>query len=178
MKRLTHDEVRVERLLRAARSVAVLGASGTRGRGGSAVVEYLKNEGFEIFPVHPERAEVAGLGSWARLEDIPGPIDILLVLRSQPPAPATIAAAAGKGARILWLARGVPASDAETEAVRHGLLVVRNRDIAVEQRHTEEVAGQPRKRAQSRGRRGREAKPGEAAGHARGGQTGLRRKRG
>ena len=85
MKRLTRDEVRIERLLRAARSIAVLGASVRRGHRSYAVVEYLKEEGFDVLPVREDRAEVAGLSSWARLADIPGPLDILLVLGGAPP---------------------------------------------------------------------------------------------
>ena len=155
MKRLTRDEVRIERLLRAARSVAVLGASARRGHRSYAVVEYLKEEGFDVLPVREDRAEVAGLSSWARLADIPGPLDILLVLGGAPPDRATIEEAARKGARVLWLAPGVPVGGAAEDAAAHGLLLVRDRDIQVEQRHTEQVAGQPRKRGVNVGRRKR-----------------------
>src|SRR2546425_13200930 len=57
MKRLTREEVQSERLLRAARAVAVLGASARRGQRGNAVVEYLKRAGFDVFPVRPDRKD-------------------------------------------------------------------------------------------------------------------------
>src|SRR5947207_15607843 len=80
MKRLGREEVQAERLLRAARTIAVLGASGRRGARGNAVVRYLAEAGFEVYPVRTDRAEVAGLASWARLADVPGTIDIVLVV--------------------------------------------------------------------------------------------------
>jgi hypothetical protein len=145
MKRLTRDEVQVERMLRAVRSVAVLGASARPGHRSNAVVAYLKQAGFDVFPVRADRAEVAGLASWARLADIPGAIDLVLVLAAGI-TPATIEVAARKGARALWLAPGVPAVEAGELAAAHGLQLVRGRDVTVEHRHTEQVAGQPRKR--------------------------------
>ena len=99
MKRLTREEVQVERLLRASRGVAVLGAGARRGQRSSAVVEYLKEEGFDVFPVRSDRAEVAGLTSWARLADVPGPVDIVLVLDDAGIEASTVEEAARKGAR-------------------------------------------------------------------------------
>jgi hypothetical protein len=155
MKRLTREEVLTERLLRAARSVAVLGASPVAGDPTSAVVEYLKREGFDVFPVREDRQAVAGLASWRRLTDVPGSVDVVLVLSSDGAAPWTVEEAAGKGARALWLARGVSRGVAETLAGASGLVVVRDRDIVVEHRHIQEVAGQPRKRGVGVGRRKR-----------------------
>jgi hypothetical protein len=146
MKRLTREEVRVERVLRASRSVAVLGASAQRGERSNAVVEYLKQAGFDVLPVREDRAEVAGLPSWTRLADVPGPVDIVLVHGRGGVDEATIEEAARKGARALWLAPGVRLGNIERHAAAHDLLVVRDRAIEVEQRHTEQVAGQPRKR--------------------------------
>jgi predicted CoA-binding protein len=145
VKRLTRDEVQGERLLRAARSVAVLGASARPGQRSSAVVRYLRQAGFEVFPVRADRAEVAGLAAWTSLTDVPGHLDIVLVFPGAAVDSETIDAAVRKGARAVWLQPGVSVAEAEAAAAR-GLLVVHDRDIAVEHRHTEQVAGQPRKR--------------------------------
>ena len=80
MKRLTREEVRAERLLRATRSIAVLGADPRHGAHSGAVVEYLKQAGFDVFPVHADRAEIAGLASWGSLADVPGSVDLVLVV--------------------------------------------------------------------------------------------------
>ena len=145
MKRLTREEVRVERLLRATRSIAVLGANSHRGARSSAVVEYLKQAGFDVFPVHADRAEVAGLASWASLADVPGSVDLVLVVDGGIERGA-VDEVVRKGARILWLQPGVLADEVDGPAKEAHLVVVRDRDIVTEQRHTEQVAGQPRKR--------------------------------
>jgi predicted CoA-binding protein len=146
VRRLTRDEVEAERLLRAARTIAVLGAGRRRGEHGDAVVRYLRDAGFEVFPVRADRAEVGGLASWRRLADVPGSIDILLVVGGRA-GPATVEAAARKGARGVWIG---PQAAADLPARAGDLAVVRGRDITVEHRHTEQVAGQPRKRGVSR----------------------------
>jgi predicted CoA-binding protein len=155
VKRLTRGEVQVERLLRAARTIAVLGASPRRGERSTAVVEFLKQSGFEVFPVRADRADVAGLSSWMRLADVPGRVDIVLVLGGKAVDRDTIDDAARKGARALWVAPGLPVVADARHAVAHDLLLVRDRDIVVEQRHTEAVAGQPRKRGVNVGGRKR-----------------------
>jgi hypothetical protein len=96
--------------------------------------------------VRADRAEVAGLASWASLADVPGSVDIVLVLPGAHVDRDAIAQAARKRARAVWLSPGAADDAAADEAAAHGILLVRDRDIRIEQRHTEQVAGQPRKR--------------------------------
>ncbi|HZP40423.1 MAG TPA: CoA-binding protein [Candidatus Binatia bacterium] len=145
MGRLTRDEAQVERLLRAARTIAVVGASARRGAPASAVVPYLRVEGFDVFPVRQDGADVAGLKSWPSLADVPGSLDVVLVVAGAVP-PGTLETAAAKRARLVWLQPGVPVGDAAARATALGLRLVHDRDLRTEQRHTEAVAGQPRKR--------------------------------
>jgi uncharacterized protein len=178
MGRLARDEVRVERMLRAARSVAVLGASARRGEPSEAIVEYLKDAGFEVFPVRPDRADVAGLRSSMRVADVPGALDVVLVLGGGGGVDrAMVEEAARKGARALRLAPGVSlADDAAAHAAASDLLLVRDRDITTEYRHTVEVAGQPSKRGVHVGRRKRQyeddRKRHDETGYAEGGGGG------
>ena len=157
MKHLTRAEVEIERLLRATRSVAVLGARARPDDPSVAVVEYLKAQGFDVFPVRPDGADVAGLTSWEKLGDVPGSLDLVLVL-SGGVDEATITDAAAKSARALWLAPGVPVGEAQIQAAAHGLLLVHDRDIVVEHRHTEQSAGRPRKLGVNVGARRRAVK--------------------
>jgi hypothetical protein len=173
MKRLTRDEVEAERLLRRARSVAVLGAAASRGERDHAVASYLKRAGFDVFPVRADRAEVAGLAAWRRLADVPGSIDVVVVAAGHAPDEATIAEAARKGARGLWLSPGVAVGDAERQAAAHGLRLIRDRDVVAKHRHTERVAGEPRKRGVNVG--GRDARTlGPKGGYVAGGGGGSR----
>ena len=60
------------------RSIAVIGASG-KGRGGGFITP-LKELGFKgnIYPVNPKYTEIMGMKSYARVRDIPGPVDFVI----------------------------------------------------------------------------------------------------
>ena len=64
------------------KTIAVLGAKDVPGRPVDRVGRYLINSGFTIFPVHPVRKDVWGLPTYAHLQDIPEPIDLVDVFRA------------------------------------------------------------------------------------------------
>jgi acetyl coenzyme A synthetase (ADP forming)-like protein len=70
----------VERLLRPS-SVAVIGASRTPGTVGNALVANLVDGRFQgpVYAVTPRANEVAGVPCFARLQDIPGPVDLAVI---------------------------------------------------------------------------------------------------
>jgi acyl-CoA synthetase (NDP forming) len=85
------------------RSIAVVGASAS-GRGGGFLSPLLQ-QGFkgDLYPVNPRYSEVMGLKAYARVRDIPGPVDY--VISSIPAAGVLelIADCAEKGAKIVHL---------------------------------------------------------------------------
>lgn len=83
------------------RSVAIIGASAVAGKQGAAALRYLRQGGFSgaIYPVNPAGGEIDGLTCYARVSDIPGPVDCVLTVI---PAAATLEAlreCAAKGVR-------------------------------------------------------------------------------
>ncbi|HET7216503.1 MAG TPA: GNAT family N-acetyltransferase [Vicinamibacterales bacterium] len=64
------------------RVVAVVGANRQRGKIGSEILRNLVADGFTgtIVPVHPAAAEIEGLKAYARVTEIPGPVDLALVV--------------------------------------------------------------------------------------------------
>ena len=80
-----------ERAARAARAslgafftpstVAVIGAGRTRGTIGAEVLNNLRATGYagRIVPINPHAADVQGLPAYARVSDVPGPIDLALI---------------------------------------------------------------------------------------------------
>jgi acyl-CoA synthetase (NDP forming) len=85
------------------RSIAVIGASDS-GRG-SGFLSALVKQGFKgtLYPVNPKYSEVMGLKAYARVRDIPGPVDY--VISSIPAAGVLglIADCAEKGVKIIHL---------------------------------------------------------------------------
>lgn len=65
----------------APRSIAVIGASNEMEYGGR-VVANLKSGGFtgQIFPVNPKHGEIQGLKAYADVRDIPGPVDLAVLV--------------------------------------------------------------------------------------------------
>jgi predicted CoA-binding protein len=56
-------------------SVAVIGASNARGKYGNRAVRAYLRQGWTVYPVNPNEPEVEGLRTFARVTDIPGPVD-------------------------------------------------------------------------------------------------------
>jgi len=63
-------------------SVAVIGASRTPGKVGHDLLKNMAGMGFggQIYPVNPSADEVLGLKCYASLADIPGPVDLAVVV--------------------------------------------------------------------------------------------------
>jgi acetate---CoA ligase (ADP-forming) len=64
------------------RVVAVVGANRTRGKIGSEIFNNLLGAGFTgtIVPVHPAAAEIAGLTAYRRVSDVPGAVDLAMIV--------------------------------------------------------------------------------------------------
>ena len=64
------------------RSVAVIGATDRAGTVGRSVVANLVDSKFplKIYPVNPSHPEVAGIATQKRVADIPGAVDLALVV--------------------------------------------------------------------------------------------------
>ncbi len=66
------------------RSVAVIGASGTPGKLGWNVFTNLVSHGFKgnLYPINPRAKEVHGIKAYPRISDVPGPVDVAIILVS------------------------------------------------------------------------------------------------
>ena len=56
-------------------SVAVLGASGDRGKYSNKAVRAYIEQGWEVYPVNPKGGEIEGLKVYTSIEEIPAAID-------------------------------------------------------------------------------------------------------
>jgi uncharacterized protein len=155
MKHMTRLEASIMRLLDRARTIAIVGASPRPERHSHTVFRYLRSVGYDVVPVRADRRAVDGLVAYARLEDVPGAVDVVVVFRRRDAAPMFIAAAASKKAEAVWLPPGVWTGEAETEAMRHGIVIIKDRCIEKEHQHVSGVSGHPLRTGVWTGRRGR-----------------------
>ncbi|HEV7652182.1 MAG TPA: CoA-binding protein [Actinophytocola sp.] len=128
----------IERLVREARTVAVVGLSADPGRPSFGVARYLRRAGLRILPVNPHLSSWEGLPAYASLADLPEPVDIVDVFRRPVHVPAIARSAVAAGAGALWLQLGVISPSGASIAAVGGLDVVMDRCLAVEHR---EVVG-------------------------------------
>lgn len=71
------------RRLMAPRTVAVIGASRETGKIGYAVMQNLLGQGFRgvVYPINPHTPSVAGVPAYPSVLDVPGPVDLAVVVR-------------------------------------------------------------------------------------------------
>jgi uncharacterized protein len=122
----------VAQILRGARTIAVVGLSSNPMRASHGVAEYLKSVGYRIIPVNPNETEVFGEKAYARLEDVPEPVDIVDVFRRAEEVPAVAESAIGIKAKVLWMQLGIENAEAAEKARAAGLVVVEDACLLVE----------------------------------------------
>ena len=122
-------------LLKTAKTIAVVGLSPKRIRPSFGVSRYMQAQGYRIIPVNPGVAgtEILGEKVYARLEDIPEPVDIVDVFRQSDAVPEVVEAAIRIGAKAVWMQEGVVHEEAAKRAEAAGIFVVM--DLCILQEH-------------------------------------------
>jgi len=81
------------------RGVAVVGASPSPGKLGHAVLQNVIQYGYKgrIYPINPKAGEILGLPAYPSVRDIPGPVDLAIVLVPAKAVPGVIEECGQKG---------------------------------------------------------------------------------
>ncbi|WP_061797994.1 CoA-binding protein [Serratia ficaria] len=124
----------IAELLQQVKTIALVGASDNPARPSYGVMAYLLAQGYQVTPVSPKLAGQSLLGqpAYARLADIPHPMDMVDVFRNSEAAYAVAQEAIAIGARALWLQIGVINEQAAALAAQAGLKVVMDRCPKIE----------------------------------------------
>ena len=69
------DPLAIQRVLLAAKTIAIVGLSGNALRASYFVGFYLQRHGYRIIPVNPRESEILGERSFASLRDVPVAVD-------------------------------------------------------------------------------------------------------
>ena len=117
-------------------SIAMVGASERENRPSYFAFKYLLERGYTMIPVNPGQAgeTILGRGVYARLADVPEPIDMVDIFRNSRYAPAIVAEALALKPRpqVIWMQLGVRSDEAAALAEANGLKVVMNRCPKIE----------------------------------------------
>jgi predicted CoA-binding protein len=126
------DTEKLRRILKTAKTIAVVGLSAQWHRPSYFAAKYLQDHGYRIIPVNPMYDEVLGEKCYKSLRDIPGPVDMVDCFRKSAEIPAIAEDAIAMGARVLWMQLGVTNAQARARAEAAGLEVVEDRCVKIE----------------------------------------------
>jgi predicted CoA-binding protein len=130
----TYSDAYLRDILTSVRTIAVVGASPRRERPSHGVMAYLQRHGYRAIPVNPNAVgtTINGETVYAKLADVPEPIDMVDVFRRSEMAGGVVDEAIAAGAKVVWMQLGVSDDDAAARAEAQGLKVVMNRCPAIE----------------------------------------------
>ena len=129
---MADDIASLRRILKTCRTLAVVGLSAEWHRPSYFAAKYMQQHGYRIVPVNPKYPEILGEKSYARLEDIPFPVDMVDVFRREADVPPIARSAVAIGARCLWQQLGVKNQEADAIARAAGLDSVMDRCVKIE----------------------------------------------
>jgi predicted CoA-binding protein len=123
-------------ILNTVKTIAMVGASEKENRPSYFAFKYLLERGYRMIPVNPGHAgeEMLGQRIYARLADIPEPVDMVDIFRASRYALPIVqeALALKPKPQVIWMQLGVRNDEAAELAEQNGLKVVMNRCPKIE----------------------------------------------
>src|SRR6478752_3179133 len=136
---MNHDTYRddyIRGILNTVKTIAMVGISPKENRPSYFAFKYLLERGYRMIPINPGQAGKTILGQkvYAKLSDIPDPIDLVDIFRASEHALAVVqeALAIEPKPGVIWMQLGVRNDEAAKLAESAGLKVVMNRCPKIE----------------------------------------------
>ncbi len=131
-----YDNAYIAGILNSVKTIAIVGASANDVRPSWFVLKYMLDKGFSVFPINPGHAgkEILGRMTYARLADIPQPIDMVDIFRAPAAVPGIVdeVLALDPLPKVVWMQLGVRHDEAAAKAEAAGIKVVMNRCPKIE----------------------------------------------
>src|SRR3981081_115984 len=136
---MSHDfypDETIHRILKSVRTIAMVGASNNNARPSYFVLKYLLSRGYRLFPINPGLAgkEILGAPAYAKLADVPEPLDMVEIFRNSAAASGIVDEAIKLDPRpkVIWMQLGVRNDEAAARAEAKGIEVIMNRCPKIE----------------------------------------------
>jgi hypothetical protein len=132
----SYDNAYISGILKSVKTIAVVGASANDVRPSFFVMKYMLDKGYSVVPVNPGQAgkPILGQMTYARLSDIPQPIDMVDVFRASDAVPGIVDEALSLDPlpKVIWMQLTVRHDEAAARAEAAGLKVVMDRCPKIE----------------------------------------------
>jgi uncharacterized protein len=132
----SYNDTYIRGILNTVKTVAMVGASEKENRPSYFAFKYLLERGYTMIPVNPGHAghEMLGQRIYAKLSDIPVPIDMVDIFRGAQYALGIVQEALTLAPRpaVIWMQLGVRNDEAAALAEANGMKVVMNRCPKIE----------------------------------------------
>ncbi|NTW17005.1 MAG: hypothetical protein HGA41_06045, partial [Syntrophaceae bacterium] len=114
-------------------SIAVIGASRSTGKGGNTVLCNLLKAGFQgaVYPINPTGGEILGMQSYAKIQDVPAPVDLAVIVIPKAAVPDALADCAAKGVTNVILSTGGYSDMGEAGAREQKIIVEQARRTGI-----------------------------------------------
>jgi hypothetical protein len=132
----TYPDSYIRGILNTVKTIAMVGISPKDVRPSYFAFKYLLERGYRMIPVNPGQVggDILGQPVYAKLADIPEPLDMIDVFRAPQYAPAIVeeALALEPRPRVIWMQLGIRNDEAARLAEASGLKVVMDRCPKIE----------------------------------------------
>ena len=129
----TMDDINtLRRILREAKTIAVVGLSADWYRPSYFAAKYMQEHGYRVIPVNPKYSEILGEKCYRSVREAPVKIDIVDVFRKTEDVMPIAEDAIAVGAKVLWQQLGVRNETAAAKARAAGLDAVMDRCVKIE----------------------------------------------
>jgi predicted CoA-binding protein len=136
MNHETYTNDYIAEILNSVKTVAIVGASANDVRPSYFVAKYMIDKGFTVFPINPGHAgkEILGRMTYAKLADVPDPIDMVDIFRASNAVPPIVddALRLEPLPKVIWMQLTVRNDEAAAKAEAAGVKVVMNRCPKIE----------------------------------------------
>jgi uncharacterized protein len=132
----SYDDGYIRGILNTVKTIAMVGVSNKESRPSYFAFKYLLERGYRMIPVNPSLAgqELLGQRAYAKLADIPEPVDMVDLFRASQYAVEIVKEALALSPRphVIWMQLGIRNDEAARLAEGNGLKVVMNRCPKIE----------------------------------------------
>src|SRR5262249_26671452 len=132
----SYDDGYIRGVLNTVKTIAMVGVSANTSRPSYFAFKYLLERGYDMIPINPGLAgqDLLGRKVYAKLADVPDPIDMVDIFRASRYAPAIVGKALALNPRpqVIWMQLGIRNDEAANLAEANNLKVVMNRCPKIE----------------------------------------------